>query len=140
MPLLAATLTCCTSCGSQSAASGQAVATTTATDSIAVAPKKEPIKPITVAAEDTSAYLPILRGKKVALTANPTAQAFGNHLLDVLIEGGVKVERVFAPEHGFRGAAEPGEKVDTETDQKTGVKIVSLFGKNLKPTNLQNQR
>ena len=135
MPFLAAALTCCTARGGQSAASGQTVATTTATtDSIAVAPKKDTIKPIAVAAEDTAAYLPLLRGKKVALTANPTAQAFGRHLLDVMIEGGVDVQKVFAPEHGFRGAAEPGEKVDTETDQKTGVKIVSLFGKNLKPT------
>ena len=130
MPFLAAALTCCTARGGQSAASGQSVATTTATtDSIAVAPKKDTIKPIAVAAEDTAAYLPLLRGKKVALTANPTAQAFGRHLLDVMREGGVDVQKVFAHEHGFRGAAEPGEKVDTETDQKTGVKIVSLFGK-----------
>ncbi|MBR4326660.1 MAG: DUF1343 domain-containing protein [Bacteroidales bacterium] len=78
--------------------------------------------------------MPLLRGKRVALTANPTAQAFGKHLLDVLIEGDVDVTKVFAPEHGFRGAAEAGEKVASEVDAKTGVKIVSLFGKNLKPT------
>jgi uncharacterized protein YbbC (DUF1343 family) len=133
LPLIAAAVLSCTS-------GGTARGVQTASDSVAVTkdtvtPQQQPvIKPIQVAAEDTAAYMPILRGKRVALTANPTAQAFGNHLLDVLIEGGVDVKRVFAPEHGFRGAAEPGEKVNTETDQKTGVKIVSLFGKNLKPT------
>ena len=133
LPLIAAAVLSCTS-------GGTARGVQTASDSVSVTkdtvtPQQQPvIKPIQVAAEDTAAYMPILRGKRVALTANPTAQAFGNHLLDVLIEGGVDVKRVFAPEHGFRGAAEPGEKVNTETDQKTGVKIVSLFGKNLKPT------
>ena len=133
LPLIAAAVLSCTS-------GGTARGVQTASDSVAVTkdtvtPQQQPvIKPIQVAAEDTAAYMPILRSKRVALTANPTAQAFGNHLLDVLIEGGVDVKRVFAPEHGFRGAAEPGEKVNTETDQKTGVKIVSLFGKNLKPT------
>ncbi len=91
-------------------------------------------KPLVVAAEDTASYLPTLRGKKVALVANPTSCAFGKHLLDAMIEAGIDVERVFAPEHGFRGAAEAGERVQSETDAKTGVKIVSLFGKNLKPT------
>ncbi len=94
---------------------------------------KDTIKPIQVAAEDTASYLPLIRGKRVALVANPTAQAFGSHLLDVLIAGGADVKRVFAPEHGFRGAAEAGERVATEVDAKTGVKIVSLYGKNLKP-------
>ena len=131
IPLIAATLTCCTARGGQSSTDIQQA---TSKDSITPVATQKTVKPITVAAEDTAAYLPLLRGKRVALVANPTAQAFGSHLLDIMIEGGVKIERVFAPEHGFRGAAEPGEKVDTETDQKTGVKIVSLFGKNLKPT------
>lgn len=130
--LIAAAAFSCTTGGS--ARGGQA---TQATDSIVASPQKDTIRPIIVAAEDTSAYMPLLRGKRVALTANPTAQAFGSHLLDIMIAGGVQVERVFAPEHGFRGAAEPGEKVNTEIDQKTGVKIVSLFGSNLKPTAAQ---
>jgi len=130
--LIAAAALSCTTSGS---AHGGQVAQ--AADSIVATPKKDTVKPIIVAAEDTSSYLPLLRGKRVALTANPTAQAFGSHLLDIMIAGGVQVERVFAPEHGFRGAAEPGEKVNTETDQKTGVKIVSLFGSNLKPTAAQ---
>lgn len=116
-----------------SGGSARGVHTTPLEDSI-VTFQNEPVKPIQVAAEDTSSYMPMLRGKRVALTANPTAQAFGKHLLDVLIDGGVDVKRVFAPEHGFRGAVEAGEKVASEVDSKTGVKIVSLFGKNLKPT------
>jgi len=92
------------------------------------------VRPIMVAAEDTASYIQMLRGRRVALTANPTSQAFGRHLLDVMLEAGVMVDRVFAPEHGFRGAAEPGEKVGTEVDSRTGVRIISLFGNNLKPS------
>lgn len=134
LPLMAAALLSCTSGGAARVGEGSAAQDSVAPRDNNIAVQKTVAKPITVAAEDTAAYLPVLRGKKVALVANPTAQAFGNHLLDVMIDGGVKVERVFAPEHGFRGAAEPGEHVNTETDSKTGVKIVSLFGKNLKPT------
>ena len=134
LPLMAAALLSCTSGGAARVGEGSAAQDSVAPRDNNIAVQKTVAKPITVAAEDTAAYLPVLRGKKVALVANPTAQAFGNHLLDVMIDGGVKVERVFAPEHGFRGAAEPGEHVNTESDSKTGVKIVSLFGKNLKPT------
>ncbi len=129
--IIAAALSGCTARGGQTAASADSVAV--AQDSVKT-PYQSVAQPIRVAAEDTASYMPLLRGKRVALTANPTAQAFGKHLLDVLIEGGVDVTKVFAPEHGFRGAAEAGEKVASEVDAKTGVKIVSLFGKNLKPT------
>lgn len=129
--MIAAALSGCTARGGQTVASADSVAV--AQDSVKT-PYQSVAQPIRVAAEDTASYMPLLRGKRVALTANPTAQAFGKHLLDVLIEGGVDVTKVFAPEHGFRGAAEAGEKVASEVDAKTGVKIVSLFGKNLKPT------
>ena len=134
LPLMAAVLLSCTSGGAARVGECRPTQDSVAPSENNIAVQKTVAKTITVAAEDTAAYLLILRGKKVALVANLTAQAFGKHLLDVMIEGGVKVERVFAPEHGFRGAAEPGEHVNTETDSKTGVKIVSLFGKNLKPT------
>lgn len=129
--IIAAALSGCTARGGQTVASADSVAV--AQDSVKT-PYQSVAQPIRVAAEDTASYMPLLRGKRVALTANPTAQAFGKHLLDVLIEGDVDVTKVFAPEHGFRGAAEAGEKVASEVDAKTGVKIVSLFGKNLKPT------
>ena len=95
---------------------------------------KPEIKKLIVAAEDTANYLNLLREKKVALVANQTSIAFDKHLLDFLIENGITVEKIFAPEHGFRGAGEPGQRIYNETDEKTGVKIVSLFGNNKKPT------
>lgn len=73
-------------------------------------------------------------GKQVALVANPTSQVAGVHLLDTLIAVGVDVVRVFGPEHGFRGDAADGEKVDHSKDEKTGMPIVSLYGNNRKPT------
>ena len=130
--MVAAALCGCTARGGQTVSSADSVAVPK--DTAKLPQQSAAVKPIQVAAEDTASYLPLLRGKRVALTANPTAQAFGKHLLDVLIEGGADVKRVFAPEHGFRGVAEAGEKVNSEVDAKTGVKIVSLFGKNLKPT------
>lgn len=100
---------------------------------------QEPEQVLLLAAEDTAMYLPLVKEKKTALVANPTSQAFGRHLLDVLLDCKVDVRRVFAPEHGFRGEGEPGQTVSSEVDQKTGIKIVSLFGNNLKPTPAQMQ-
>jgi uncharacterized protein YbbC (DUF1343 family) len=56
------------------------------------------------------------------------------HLLDFLIEKKINVSMVFAPEHGFRGEASAGETITDGKDTKTGVDIVSLYGKNRKPT------
>ena len=55
--------------------------------------------------------------------------AYGPHLLDVLIDKGVDVRVIFSPEHGFRGIADAGEKVDSGVDEKTGVPIFSLYGR-----------
>jgi uncharacterized protein YbbC (DUF1343 family) len=98
---------------------------------------KPEIKELITAAEDTASYLKLLRNKNAALVANQTSVAFGRHLLDFLIENGIKIEKIFAPEHGFRGEGEAGEKISSSTDKKTGVKIVSLFGANKKPTSEQ---
>jgi uncharacterized protein YbbC (DUF1343 family) len=80
-------------------------------------------------------YLQELKGKKVAIVANPTSIVNGTHLVDTLLALGVKIEVVFAPEHGFRGEAEAGETVNSGVDVKTGVKVVSLYGSHKKPTN-----
>lgn len=56
------------------------------------------------------------------------------HLLDALLEEGVDVKKVFAPEHGFRGTADAGAEIKDSRDVKTGVPIISLYGKNKKPT------
>ena len=89
---------------------------------------------ITVGAERTSAYLPLLQGKKVALVVNPTSTIGNVHLLDSLLALRVNVKKVFAPEHGFRGDADAGEHVANGIDTKTGIPIVSLYGKNRKPS------
>lgn len=77
--------------------------------------------------------LPGLKGKKVGVVANPTSVIGKTHLVDTLIALGVQMEKVFAPEHGFRGEAEAGEDVVGGADKKTGVKVISLYGDHKKP-------
>ncbi|MFT6322729.1 MAG: hypothetical protein ACJAWO_000273 [Halieaceae bacterium] len=89
---------------------------------------------VLVGAERASLYVPQLMDKKVALVVNPTSEVFGTHLVDFLLEKGIDVKKVFAPEHGFRGTADAGERVKDGIDSKTGVPIKSLYGKNKKPT------
>ena len=85
-------------------------------------------------AECTEAYLPLLKGKSVALVVNHTSVVGSTHLVDTLQKSGVKIVKIFAPEHGFRGEAAAGEHVNSSTDQRTGLPIVSLYGSNRKPT------
>tara|TARA_R110002050_G_scaffold102774_1_gene211567 strand:- start:2039 stop:3286 length:1248 start_codon:yes stop_codon:yes gene_type:complete len=89
---------------------------------------------VLVGAERASLYLPILEGKNAALVVNPTSEVFGTHLVDFLLEKGISIQKVFAPEHGFRGTADAGEKVKDGVDPKTKIAIKSLYGKNKKPT------
>lgn len=84
-------------------------------------------------AQRVSEYLPLLKHKTVAVVANHTSLIGGVHLVDSLQSLGVNVAKVFAPEHGFRGDAANGEKIDNSKDPKTGLKIISLYGKNYKP-------
>ncbi len=80
-------------------------------------------------------YIPQLKDKRVALYANHTAVIGGEHLLDVLIEKGIKVCAVFAPEHGFRGTEDAGAHIAHSKDMKTGTPILSLYsGKTGKPS------
>ncbi|MCQ2974951.1 MAG: DUF1343 domain-containing protein [Bacteroidales bacterium] len=90
-------------------------------------------KPIIIGAEDTASYFKLLKNKKVGLTANATSVSFSIHTLDLMLNNGINVTKIYSPEHGFRGDAEPGVRVNNDIDSKTGVPIVSLFGKNLKP-------
>ena len=55
------------------------------------------------------------------------------HLVDTLLKQGVRIEKIFSPEHGFRGEADAGEKVATTTDPRTGILLVSLYGEKRKP-------
>lgn len=79
-------------------------------------------------------YLPLMEGKKIGLVANHTSLVFnGKHLVDTLVGSGIDLVRVFAPEHGFRGEADAGQKVESGVDPKTGLPIISLYGKLRKP-------
>ncbi len=94
---------------------------------------------VITAAERMHVYLPMLEGKRVGLLINQTSVVGKNKTLlpDTLIARGVNVVKIFAPEHGFRGEAEAGEKVNDEKDAKTGLPIVSLYGKSKKPSQSQ---
>lgn len=85
-------------------------------------------------ADQLNRYLPLLRGKKVGLMGNQTSIVgpAKKHLVDVLLENGVNLQFAFAPEHGFRGNIERGEKVANEVDEQTGLPLYSLYGKNEK--------
>ncbi|OUV70223.1 MAG: hypothetical protein CBC83_08465 [Flavobacteriales bacterium TMED123] len=88
-------------------------------------------------AERTKAYLSLLDGKSIAVVGNQTSMIANTHLVDSLIHLGVDIAKVFSPEHGFRGKADAGAKIDDGIDRKTGLHIVSLYGKNKKPTKEQ---
>ncbi len=92
---------------------------------------------IRVGAEQAQLYLPQLQGKKVGIVGNQTSilpQSNQQHLVDFLLENKIQVVKVFVPEHGFRGTADAGEKVNNSIDTKTGLPIVSLYGANKKPS------
>jgi uncharacterized protein YbbC (DUF1343 family) len=85
-------------------------------------------------AAQVSEYLPAIIGKKLALVVNQTSVVGRTHLVDTLISLDQHIQKIFAPEHGFRGTADAGEKIENTRDAKTGLPIVSLYGKNFKPT------
>ena len=92
------------------------------------------INDLKVGAYQTNEYLPLLKNKSVAIVANQSSIIKNTHLVDSLISLKVSVKKVFCPEHGFRGLVDAGEKVATEKDSKTGLSIISLYGKNKKPS------
>ena len=86
-------------------------------------------------ADKIEEIIDITANKRVALIVNQTSVTeCGTHLVDTLIVRGVNVNTIFAPEHGFRGTADAGESVKDGVDTKSGVKIISLYGKNKKPS------
>ncbi|WP_405293114.1 exo-beta-N-acetylmuramidase NamZ domain-containing protein [Algibacter sp. Ld11] len=96
------------------------------------------VKNIVVGANQTSQYLSILKGKRIGIVANQTSVIFEGdtnvHLVDSLLALNVDIKTVFAPEHGFRGTADAGEVIKDGVDIKTNLPIVSLYGKNKKPS------
>lgn len=86
-------------------------------------------------------YVPLLTSKNVAVVGNHSSQfetPTGRiHLVDSLLRHEIRIVNVFAPEHGFRGKEDAGATIEDEVDVKTGIPIVSLHGKNRKPTQEQ---
>ena len=89
---------------------------------------------IHVGAQRTDQYIPLLKGKRVAVVTNQTGMIGQVHVVDSLLNLGIDVKKVFAPEHGFRGEADAGEQVANERDKRSGLPLISLYGKNKKPT------
>ncbi len=84
-------------------------------------------------------YLPLLKGKKVGVVCNHTALIEHTHLVDTLLRLGIDINKIFAPEHGFRGEADAGFHISDARDSATGLPIISLYGKNKKPSQEQLQ-
>lgn len=89
---------------------------------------------IKTGAERTEEYVPYLKGKRVAILANPTSIIGKTHLVDSLKSLGINIVKVFGPEHGFRGNASAGVHVADEIDAKSGIPVISLYGKKNKPS------
>jgi len=89
---------------------------------------------IQTGAECTDHYVPFLVGKKVAVVANQSSLIGSTHLVDSLLSLGVDIKKIYSPEHGFRGVADAGKAVKNGVDPKTGLTVISLYGKNHKPS------
>ena len=106
--------------------------------------------PIT-AADQIGSWYKMLRDKNVAVVGNQTSIVNSStleqrrtwdqkekiryvHLVDTLLSLEIPVKKVFAPEHGFRGDADAGATVADGIDQRSGLPIISLYGKNKKPS------
>ena len=92
------------------------------------------IPSIELGASQMDQYIRVLNGKRVALVVNQTSRIGNTHLVDTLLSSGIQIETIFAPEHGFRGKADAGEKVADGKDVATGIPLISLYGKHKKPT------
>ncbi|MGN6419152.1 MAG: exo-beta-N-acetylmuramidase NamZ family protein [Pseudobacter sp.] len=98
--------------------------------------------PLSALSEDTpqtgadrlEEFLPLLKGKRIAVFANHTSMVGGQNLVDTLHKRGITISVVFGPEHGFRGTADAGEKVSNYTDRATGIPVVSLYGSKRRPS------
>lgn len=80
------------------------------------------------------AYKGLIKGKSIAVLANQTSMAGSEHLVDMLLGKGENIKVIFAPEHGFRDLADAGATIDSGKDIRTGISIISLYGKHNKPT------
>ena len=79
-------------------------------------------------------YLPQLQNKRVGLVVNQTSLVENTHLVDALLTKNITITKIFAPEHGFRGDHDAGAHVKNAVDSKTGIPLISIYGKNKKPS------
>jgi uncharacterized protein YbbC (DUF1343 family) len=90
-------------------------------------------KEILPGAYQSEKYIPLLLNKRVGVFTNHTATVNKKHLIDTLLAQGIQIQKIFTPEHGLRGTADAGEETKDGNDPKTGIKIVSLYGKKYGP-------
>jgi uncharacterized protein YbbC (DUF1343 family) len=88
---------------------------------------------VRVGAQRTEAWFPLIKGKRIGLVANQTSLIGRVHIADSLLAAGFDLVRVFGPEHGFRGEQEAGKDIGSGKDVKTGLSVISLYGKHKKP-------
>ncbi|WP_338793186.1 DUF1343 domain-containing protein [Bernardetia sp. MNP-M8] len=99
------------------------------------------ISQIIIGAAQTEKYFDLIKNKRVGMIVNHTSILYSEndsiHLVDFLLESDINIQTIFAPEHGFRGTASAGETIKNGKDTKTGINIISLYGKNKKPSKQQ---
>jgi uncharacterized protein YbbC (DUF1343 family) len=96
---------------------------------------KEYANRIITGAEQTEKIKDFVKNRRIGLIMNQTSiLPDGTHLLDALLKDGLNIKKVFAPEHGFRGTDDAGAAIKNSLDRKTGIPVVSVYGKNRKPT------
>jgi uncharacterized protein YbbC (DUF1343 family) len=91
-------------------------------------------KPIVTGADRVDLYRSTYKNHTIAIVANQTSMVGNRHLVDTLLSRGADIKKIFCPEHGFRGNEDAGETVKNSKDAKTGIPIISLYGKKLKPS------
>lgn len=125
-------------CSQTSVSKGENKAPTVLTDSenqdTIIEDMTDELKPIRTGSEQLEAYLPLIKDKRVGLVVNHTSMVGDKHLVDVLLENGVEVVKIFAPEHGFRGKVDRGATINDSRDEKTGLPVLSIYGKKKKPS------
>ena len=89
---------------------------------------------IITGAERVNKYLPLITNKQVAIVGNQTSMINDTHLVDSLISYKINITKVFSPEHGFRGNEDAGALIKDDIDSTTKLPIISLYGKNKKPS------
>ena len=77
---------------------------------------------IKTGAENISEYISLIKNKNIGIVANNASIIFNGkkniHIVDTLTSLGVDIKKIFAPEHGFRGNQDAGEKIDDQINQE----------------------